>query len=235
VKVLIIEDNTAIVTSLRQALRNLYIVDAAHTGADGIHAAEGTPYDAIILDLLLPDKSGLAVCQELRRRGVTTPIMVLTGEDEIEQKVALLDAGAEDYLTKPFRLEEFKARLRVQVRRSLKRGLSSLLCVGDLTLDLATRQVHRQEIRIELRRKEYALLEYLMHNAGKAVTRAMILDHVWDTSADNMWTNAVDVHIKYLRDKIDRPFDSGPLIATMHGIGYKLEATQPDAYTAAEA
>jgi DNA-binding response OmpR family regulator len=220
-KVLIIEDNAAVTQALRRGLRRSYLVDTARTGTQGLHQAEVNAYDAIILDLTLPDMSGLEVCEQLRRERVSTPIVVLTGRDDIKEKVKLLDAGADDYLTKPFSLEELKARLRTVVRHSTKATRSSKLVVGELTLDTASRRIERAGRPIRLRRKEFDLLEYMMHHAGTVVTRTTIVDHIWEMS-DALYTNAVDVHIKYLRDKIDRPFPQ-PLITTVHGVGYKLE------------
>lgn len=222
-KLLIIEDEGALITALRRGLRTLYIIDGASTGHDGLHRAEVAEYDAIMLDLSLPDLDGLEVCKRLRKLPNQVPILVLTAQDSVDTKVQLLDAGADDYLIKPFSLEELKARLRVLTRRETP-AISSELVVGELILNTATREVTRLGAPINLRRKEFDLLEYLMRNPGKALSRSMIIDHVWDIG-DNLWTNAVDVHIKYLRDKIDRPF-STPMIVTVHGVGYKLEATQ---------
>jgi DNA-binding response OmpR family regulator len=221
-RLLIIEDSAEVVAALRRGLRTAYVIDIAATGADGLHQAEVGEYDLILLDLTLPDKDGREVCRELRAAGHNTPIMILTARSEVDEKVALLDLGADDYLTKPFSLEELKARIRVLLRRDSSTVASSDLMVGDLVLDVATRLASRQKQPLKLRRKEFDLLEYLMRNAGKTVTRQMILDHVWDMN-DSLWTNAIDVHIKYLRDKIDRPFGSH-MIRTVHGVGYKLEA-----------
>lgn len=224
-KVLVIEDDAAIAQALQRGLRRRYLVDIAATAAEGLHQATVNAYDAILLDLSLPDMKGLAVCEQLRREHNTTPIVVLTGNDDSADKVRLLDAGADDYLTKPFSLEELKARLRVVMRHSSKTASSSKLVVGELSLDTASRQIERAGKSIRLRRKEFDLLEYLMHHPGTVVTRATLVDHLWEAN-DAMWTNAVDVHIKYLRDKVDRPF-AQPLITTVHGVGYKLEVNGP--------
>jgi len=224
-KVLVIEDEVAIAQALQRGLRRRYLVDIASTATEGLHQATVNAYDAILLDLSLPDMNGLRVCEQLRREHNTTPIVVLTGNDASADKVRLLDAGADDYLTKPFSLDELKARLRVVMRHSSKAANSSKLVVGELSLDTATRQIERAGRPIRLRRKEFDLLEYLMHHPGSVVTRATIVEHLWEAS-DAMWTNAVDVHIKYLRDKIDRPF-AEPLITTVHGVGYKLETSSP--------
>jgi two-component system, OmpR family, response regulator len=220
-KLLLIEDDAVMVASLRRGLHEAYLVDAVATGVEGLHEAEVGDYDGIVLDLMLPDMLGVTVCQRLRQRQIATPILILTGRDSIRDKVLVLDAGADDYLTKPFSLEELRVRLRVLVRREPQWVRTSRLTVGDLELDMATRRTSCRGVPIQLRRKEYALLEYLMHHAGSVVTRAMIIDHVWDVG-DSLWTNAVDVHIKYLRDKIDRPFDM-ELIKTVHGVGYMME------------
>ncbi len=226
-KILIIEDEPAIAQALRRGLRKTYLVDTVRTGNQGLQKASLNDYAAIILDLGLPDMPGLVVCEQMREDGVTTPILILTGESGVQLKVALLDAGADDYLTKPFSLEELKARLRVLVRRNAHQLRSSRLTVGDLVLDTVTRRIERAGQIIYLRRKEFDLLEYMMHHAGSVVTRATIVDHIWDLN-DGLWTNSVDVHIKYLRDKIDRPFTQmTPMIKTVHGVGYKLETSNP--------
>lgn len=225
-KILLIEDDHDVMLALQRGLQPLFRVDTARTAEDGLHQHEVGEYDVVVLDLGLPDIPGIEVCVAMKKRAGAPPILVLTGRADVRTKVAVLDAGADDYLTKPFSLEELKARLRALSRRNRKQN-SSLLRVGDLILDTATRSVERDGKRIKLRRKEYALLEYLMQNQGAVITRPMIVDHVWDTS-DNLWTNAVDVHIKYLRDVIDRPFSS-PLIQTVHGVGYKIGAILPPA------
>lgn len=227
-KVLVIEDETEIARALRRGLQSCYLIDIAETAADGLHNVMVNAYNAILLDLSLPDMSGFHLCEQLRRENNTTPIIVLTGNHNSADKVRLLDIGADDYLTKPFSLDELKARLRVVIRHSSKAATSSKLVIGELSLDTATREVERAGKSVRLRRKEFDLLEYLMHNPGRVVTRAALIDYAWEMN-DVMWTNAVDVHIKYLRDKIDRPF-SKPLIKTVHGVGYKLEA---DSFTTA--
>lgn len=224
-RLLIIEDSPSLIKVLRSGLQSLYHVDAVRTGSDGLHEATTNTYDAIVMDLGLPDMTGQQICQQLRREGITTPILILTADAMINRKVELLDSGADDYLTKPFSMDELTARLRVLLRRSGPTAHSSRLSVGDLVLDTSTRRVERSGTPIPLRRKEYEILEYMMHHAGMIVTRAMILDHAWEKD-NEVWANAVDVHIKHLRDKIDRPFPS-PLIKTIYGLGYKLETSQP--------
>lgn len=220
-RVLIIDDNQHVAQSLRRGLRPVYAVDVALNGQQGVQLAESTPYDVILLDLNLPDISGEDVCSSLRFNGVKAPILVLTGRDVVQDKVELLDLGADDYITKPFSLEEVKARIRAALRHSSKEPTQTTLKFADLELDPASRTVKRQEQPVELRRKEFDLLEYLMRNQGQTLTRPMILEHIWDMN-ENLWANVVDVHIKHLRDKIDRPFGS-KMIKTVHGVGYKLE------------
>jgi two-component system OmpR family response regulator len=223
-RVLIIDDNKQVVASLQRGLKPSYAVDVALTGQDGILRAESTQYDAILLDLNLPDISGEDVCASLRFSGITTPILILTGRDVVQDKVELLDMGADDYITKPFSLEEIRARIRVALRHHASKMISNTLTLQDLELDTGARTVRRANKPIELRRKEFDLLEYMMRNQGQTLTRPMILEHIWDMN-ENLWANVVDVHIKHLRDKIDRPYDS-QLIKTVHGVGYKLEDTK---------
>lgn len=223
-RLLVIEDNKRVALALREALKGAYVVDIEHSGREALNNMSISHYDVILLDLGLPDMDGQTVCQQLRARNVTAPVIVVTGDDTPENKVNVLDCGADDYVTKPFNTDELKARIRAVMRRYGHRPLPSTLRVGDVELDPAARKVTRQEKEISLRRKEFDLLEYMMRNPGRTLTRPMIIDHVWE-SGDGLWTNAVDVHIKYLRDKIDRPFGT-QLIKTIHGVGYKLEAAE---------
>ncbi|MDB5165060.1 MAG: response regulator transcription factor [Candidatus Saccharibacteria bacterium] len=222
-RLLIVEDDPGIVLVLYRALATLYTVDTVGTSARAMQKLTEHPYDAIILDLNLPDSPGLKICERVRTSGLTTPILVLSGATEVMNKVTLLDSGANDYLTKPFSMDELKARLRVLTRRP---GSSSKsrhrLVVGDLELDTIKHLVQRAGQNIPLRRKEFAVLECLMQNTGMVVTRATLSSYAWDDTDDSL-TNTVDVHIKYLRDKIDRPFGT-PLIKTVHGLGYKIDA-----------
>lgn len=223
-KLLIVEDDPGIVLVLYRALAVHYKVDTASTSARAMQKITNYPYDAIILDLNLPDSSGLKVCERVRASGNTTPILVLSGDADITDKVTLLDSGANDYLTKPFSMDELKARLRVLLREpgSVSKSRHRLV-VGDLVLDSIKHQVHRAGQLIDLRRKEFAVLECLMQNTGMVVTRATLSSYAWEDNDDSL-TNTVDVHIKYLRDKIDRPFEGKPLIQTVHGVGYKIDA-----------
>ena len=222
-RILLIEDNSDVARSLRRSLTPDHDVRLSGLGQEALALLQSDEFDVIILDLDLPDISGLEVCRRLRRSGINTAVLILTGNMEPDQKVTLLDAGADDYLTKPFHLAELTARLRALERRS-SQGVAAhkVLAVDDLVLDVTSRQVTRHNQEIPLRRKEFELLEYLMRNRGQAVARSRILDHVWGQDSD-MWTNAIDVHIKYLRDKIDRPFGK-KLIKTVHGVGYKIDA-----------
>lgn len=179
-------------------------------------------YDALILDLGLPDIPGEKICMDLRERNVHTPILVLTGEDGLDSKVRLLDCGADDYLTKPFEAAELLARIKALVRRHTPNSSTSRLKIGDLIIDPKRRRVERAGIHIPLRRKEFDILEYLARNSGTIVTPAMILEHVWNDYGKDAWSNTVRVHIKHLRDKVDRPFDT-QLIKTARGVGYVLE------------
>lgn len=222
-KLLLIEDDRTISSALTEALANVYRIDVASTGKLGIYRGDGTDYAAILLDLNLPDLPGLAICQQLRERGAKAPILILTGEHNVLTKISLLDAGADDYLTKPFSLGELKARLRVLQRKtpSIAQPPLKHIVVGELELDTATYRVWRSGRPIQLRRKEFTLLACLMERAGTVVSRQALIQYAWQ-GHDEPWTNTIDVHIKYLRDKIDRPFDY-PLIKTVHGFGYQLE------------
>jgi DNA-binding response OmpR family regulator len=221
---LLIEDDTHIALALRQALATSHDLDIAQTGAKGLQLSRNHHYDVIILDLNLPDASGFEICEAIRREDTTVPILVLTAEAQVMSKIKLLDAGANDYLTKPFSLGELKARLRVLERQGKYIGSAPVrsLQVGDLVLDVAAHRVERAGQPLSLRKKEFALLECLMRRAGTVVSRSDLADYAWGDS-EQPWANTIDVHIKYLRDRIDRPFAT-PLIKTVHGLGYKIEA-----------
>ena len=221
--VLLIDDDHSISSALKQALAGSFILDVAADGATGLDRARSGKYQLVVLDLGLPDMPGLSVCQQLRSEGFAAPILVLSGDTAILHKINLLDAGANDYLTKPFSLGELKARLRVLGRQTgVDTPLPQYLCVDDIVLDSQSHQVRRAGQLIALRRKEFAMLECLMQNVGTVVTRQALMHYAWQAYQDP-WTNTIDVHIKYLRDKVDRPF-ARPLIKTVHGLGYKLEA-----------
>lgn len=222
-KLLYIDDNQQLVDSVKNLLDHKYIIDSARTGYDGIEKARLINYSLILLDLGLPDIDGLEVCRKLREADIAAPILVLTVQKDPATCVQLLNSGADDYITKPFNGDALKARVAAILRRSPEMCDEKIVSAGDLTLNVTRRQVWRSGVNIPLRRKEFDILEYLITNQGRALTRAMILNHVWEYGAE-AWNNTVDVHIKYLRDKIDRPFAT-PLIKTAYGIGYKLEST----------
>ena len=217
-KVLLVEDNTDAANALRTGLSAVSAVDIAPTGTECLAKAQSDTYDLVLLDLGLPDMTGFDVCKKLRAEKYTGPILVVSGQGEIDDKIAALDIGADDYITKPYNLNELQARMRALMRRATG---PTKLKVADIELDVTTHIVTRGGNLIKLRRKELELLEYFMRNAGHTVTREMIIQNVWGTD-DGIWTNVVDVHIKNLRDKIDRPFNH-PLLKTVYGVGYKLE------------
>lgn len=222
-KLLVVDDDSSLAKALQLALHDSYDVTIALSGTQALYKTDNEHYGAIILDLNLPDMAGLVVCQELRSRGVSAPILVLSGEVKVLTKINLLDAGANDYLTKPFSLGELKARLRVLLRSAQeRRPLPRKLKAGGLLLDRQMHTVTREGMAISLRRKEFSLLECLMEHAGNVVTRTTLIKHAWQ-GVEDPWTNTIDVHIKYLRDKLDRPFEH-PLIQTVHGLGYRLVA-----------
>lgn len=220
-RLLIIEDDKLLANTLKDKLRQSYAVDIALSGKDGLYQAQVTHYDIISLDIVLPDIDGVDLCCKLRASGVKTPILMLTGSEAIAEKVKALDAGADDYLTKPFSFDELTARLRALLRRSPEVFEPLELRVNDLVIDIKRRTVTREGQTIALRRKEFDLLEYLARNTGRVLSRGMILEHVWNNDAE-LYTNTIDVHIKNLRDRIDRDFRQ-KLIKTVHGLGYKLE------------
>jgi DNA-binding response OmpR family regulator len=220
-RVLLIEDDKNMAVTIKETLDKYFVTEIAHTGEIGEYLVNINVYDLIIIDWSLPDIDGLTLCKKIRKAGLTIPILMLTGQAEVEKKVIALDAGADDYLTKPFRFEELLARIRALLRRQSTTLTPNTLSVNGLTLDPSRKIVKRNDTLITLRRKEFYLLEYLMRNNGRVITREMILDHIWDSNTDSI-TNIVDVHIKYLRDKVDKPFKK-KLIKTVHGIGYKIE------------
>ena len=220
-RALIIEDDATIADFVARGLRESgFAVDHAADGEEGLEAALQQPYDVAIIDLMLPKRDGLSVIDELRRRGQTMPVLILSARRSVDDRVKGLQAGGDDYLTKPFAFAELLARVQALVRRATRAPEPTTLSVGDLSLDLLTRKVVRAGRSIDLRPREFALLEYLMRNAGKVVSKTMILSHVWDYNFDPQ-TNIVDVLVSRLRDKIDRPFDK-KLLQTVRGVGYVL-------------
>jgi two-component system, OmpR family, copper resistance phosphate regulon response regulator CusR len=219
-RILLVEDNRRVSHSIRLSLvDDGYAVDTAYTGTEGEEYAEVTPYDVIILDVMLPEKNGLEVCRALRNKRINTPVLMLTARDAIEDRVQGLDSGADDYLVKPFAIEELRARLRALLRRESE-DKAGQLRVGDLVLDPATHFVQRAEQSIELTAKEYALLEYFMRNPNRLITREMAEDHIWSYDFQSS-SNVVDVYIRRLRSKIDAPFEI-KLFETVRGAGYRL-------------
>jgi len=220
VRVLLAEDDVKMAALLRRGLTEEGLsADIASTGDDALWMAAATPYDAIVLDVMLPGTDGLAVCRQLRAAGTWAPVLMLTARDAVEDRVAGLDAGADDYLTKPFSFAELLARLRALARRPpLERP--TVLEVGDLRLDPATRQVWRGDAEIQLSSKEFALLETFMRRPEQVLSRLHLLEHCWDYGYENR-SNVVDVYVRYLREKIDRPFDRSTL-ETVRGAGYRL-------------
>ncbi len=222
-KLLCIEDNTELIESLRRFLAAGSNIYSATTGKEGLKLVDKHRYDAVILDLGLPDMSGLDVCLAIRRGNAKTPILILSGVKDPNTKVALFEAGADDYLTKPFTIAELRARLFALLKRSsFNSGQDHhyLLKVGNLTLDPLSRQVERAGKLIKLRRKEFEILEYLMRNQDKIVTRSMIMEHVWDPESAS-WDGTINVHIKRMRDQVDRPYKQ-KLIKTAYGLGYTI-------------
>lgn len=219
-RVLVVEDQLKMASVIRRGLREDGLsADVAVKGKDALWMADATHYDAIVLDVMLPDLDGFEVCGRLRAAGIWTPILFLTARDAIEDRVLGLDSGGDDYLTKPFSFAELLARLRALVRRgSLERP--AVHEVGDLRLDPATRQVWRGEVEVELSPREFALLETFLRRPGEVLSRFQLLEHTWDYEYENR-SNVVDVYVRYLRRKIDRPFGKAS-IETVRGVGYRL-------------
>lgn len=223
-KLLLIEDDTRLTLALYSALNPYYKVEAVQTGKSALHEADINDFSVIVLDLNLPDMNGLSVCEQLRANGNHAPILVLSGEASIGSKVALLDSGADDYLTKPFNADELKARLRAIMRSKYNPDLHpSRLVAGDLVIDTLKHRVERGSKEVKLTGKEFSILECLMSNVGAVISRERLALSVWNEG----WAgtgNTVDVHIKNLRDKVDRPYDVS-LIKTVRGFGYKIDSS----------
>lgn len=220
-RVLVIEDDREVAAYLRRGLGELgIVVDCVGDGLDGLHMARGSEYDALVIDRMLPGLDGLEMIRRLRGEGVTTPILILSALSHVDERIRGLRAGGDDYVTKPYVLAELHARLEAVVRRREGPAPQTLLTVGDLEMDLATRTVRRAGQPIALHPREFRLLEHLMRHAGRVVTRTMLREAVWDYHFDPQ-TNTVDVHISRLRQKIEKGFDT-PLIHTVRGAGYCL-------------
>lgn len=225
--VLLVEDERTIATYVKRGLEeHSYAVDLASTGREALDWLAASAFDLIVLDVMLPEVDGLTVCRELRERGIQTPVLMLTARDTVDDRVIGLDAGADDYLVKPFAIRELLARLRAITRRANDQPKALTLCVADLTLDPRLRQVQRSGESIELTAKEYAILECLMRVPNQIVTRTMIADQVWSYDVYHE-SNVVDVYIRNLRRKIDDPFTT-KLIHTVRGAGYRLTADSSD-------
>lgn len=225
---LIVEDDVALGKALQRGLTELgHDCTWARTGKKGLEQAESQKFDAIILDLMLPEIGGIDVLRAIRRQGIRTPVVVLTALGALDDRVSGLNSGADDYLVKPFEFPELVARIKAVCRRSVNLQ-SNVLQAGPLTLDLSTRRVTRQSKELDLTPTEFSLIEFLMRNAGQVVTRKMLCEHLWDSDWEGV-TNVVEVHINRLRNKVDRGFD-GQLIHTVRGCGYVLRvADEQDA------
>jgi two-component system OmpR family response regulator len=221
-RILVVEDEPKMAALVRRGLiEEGHAADIAGRGEDAIWMSEAHPYDAIVLDVMLPGMSGYDACRRLRSAGVWTPVLMLTARDAVEERVAGLDAGADDYLTKPFSLVELFARLRALIRRGDVERPTELV-VGDLRLDPASRRAWRGQTEVQLSPKEFALLETFMRRPGQVLSRLQLLEHAWDFAYENR-SNVIDVYVRYLREKLDRPFARNSL-ETVRGTGYRLSA-----------
>jgi two-component system OmpR family response regulator len=220
VRILVVEDSARMANLLTRGLEEEgYSVDAVASGEDAVQYARAASYDAILLDVMLPGTDGFEVCRQLRVEGNRTPVLMLTARDAVTDRVAGLDAGAEDYLTKPFSFQELFARVRALIRRGPS-AQPAILKVGDLSLDPARHEIRRGPREVRLTAKEFSLLEYFMRNAGQVLSRRQLIEHAWDFAYDGD-SNVLDVYVRYLREKVDRPF-GGASIETVRGVGYRL-------------
>ena len=223
-RILVVEDDQKVANFIQGGLaQEGYAVDVLHEGTLAGEQARTVDYDAVVLDLMLPGRSGFQVLRDIRARKPSLPVVILTAKDAVEDRIAGLDSGADDYMVKPFALAELSARLRAVLRRGMPH--ENVLRVADLELDTITRIVRRGGHRLDLTPKEYAVLEYLMRSSGRPLTRSLIIEHVWDIHFDSV-SNVVEVHINSLRNKIDRG-DPTPLIHTIRGVGYMLTDDPP--------
>ncbi|PIZ64054.1 DNA-binding response regulator [Candidatus Roizmanbacteria bacterium CG_4_10_14_0_2_um_filter_39_13] len=222
-RILVVEDEHRIAQTIKKGLeQERYAVDIAYDGAAGYDLASTEDYDMIILDRMLPEMTGMEVCTKLRKKDNHTPILMLTAKSQTTDKIDGLDAGADDYLTKPFSFEELLARIRALSRRP-KQSLNTKISIKDLTLDRQSFQIFRENIKIQLSGKEFSILEYLMRNKGKVISKQQLIDHVWDFEADVL-PNTVEVTMRNIRRKIEKPFSNKKLvIKTVRGFGYKIE------------
>lgn len=220
-RILVVEDEKKVASFIKRGLEEEgYTVDVAYDGDEGMEMAIHTPYDLILMDVMLPKRDGISVVRDIRKHDVPTPVLCLTAKDTVDDIVQGLDSGSDDYLTKPFAFAELLARVRALIRRGTQdRGAE--IHFADLRLDPVSHKVWRSDKEIDLTSKEYALLEYMMRNPNQVLTRTMIAEHVWDYTFDS-FTNIIDVYINYLRKKVDRDFDK-KLIHTVRGVGYVLK------------
>jgi two-component system OmpR family response regulator len=219
-----VEDDLKIASFLVKGLKAAgFAVDRASEGEEGLHRALTEPYDAAIIDIMLPKLNGLTLIERMRREKINTPVIILSAKGSVDDRVRGLQTGSDDYLTKPFAFSELLARVQALIRRANGVSEPTRLVVGDLSINLLTREVTRCGRRIELQPREFSLLEYLMRNAGKVVSKTMIMEHVWDYNFDPQ-TNVVEARIYRLRDKVDKGFDT-KLIHTVRGVGYVLRET----------
>lgn len=219
---LLVEDDIITAGFVMKGLREAgFVVEHAENGEDGLHLASTGEFDVLIADIMLPKMDGLTLIAEMRRKKIMTPTIILSARNSVDDRVRGLERGGDDYLTKPFSFSELLARVQALLRRANAVAEPTRLVVADLTLDMLSREVHRQGELIVLQPREFALLEYLMRHVGRVVSKTMIMEHVWDYNFDPM-TNVVEARISRLRDKIDRPFDQ-PLIQTVRGAGYVLK------------
>ncbi|MCI0541028.1 MAG: response regulator transcription factor [Verrucomicrobiales bacterium] len=225
-RVLVVEDDKKIASFVANGLKQSgFAVDHCADGEQGLIFARSTAYDAAVIDIMLPKLDGLGLVQQMRKDNLRTPVIILSAKASVDDRVKGLQAGGDDYLTKPFAFSELLARIQALIRRSTNAAEPTRLAVADLTVDLLSREVMRAGQRIELQSREFSLLEYLMRYAGRVVTKTMILEHIWDYSFDPQ-TNVVDVLVCRLRNKVDKDFPK-KLIHTMRGVGYVLKSTSP--------
>jgi two-component system, OmpR family, response regulator len=223
-RALIVEDDKNIASFILKGLKQAgFAVDCATNGENGLHLAITQPYDVVIIDIMLPKLDGLSLIEKLRRRKINTPVIILSAKRSVDDRITGLQIGGDDYLVKPFAFSELLARVQALIRRAGGASETTRFVVGDLSLDLLTREVTRSDKKIDLQPREFALLEYLMRNTGKVVSKTMIMEHVWDYNFDPQ-TNVVEARVCRLRDKIDRHFTK-KLIYTIHGAGYVLKET----------
>lgn len=221
-RILLVEDDIKIASFISKGLKEFgFATDHAEDGVDGLHLGLNEPYDAAIIDIMLPGLDGLSLIEELRNKGVTTPIIVLSAKRSVDDRIRGLQIGGDDYLTKPFSFSELLARVQALIRRSSKTSESNRFTIKDLSMDIITREVTRSDRKIELQPREFSLLEYLMRNKGRVLSKTMILEHVWDYNFDPQ-TNVVDVLVCRLRNKVDKDFEH-KLIKTIRGVGYVLK------------